>query len=162
MPPDFDPPSAHHHGEPLDPPLPSRQAMIDTVVKMIWLRELGDWKSLAEIITDDCEVHLPGIPGMTPFASASNPRGREASIEAVRNISILVEHKDVLPLSFIQDGDSIVLTWSGKARNRGTGPFVEVTGISRLRFRGRQIYFYSNHFDTAAVASITAAETQDT
>jgi ketosteroid isomerase-like protein len=139
--------------EPSSPePVATRQQMIEAVLQLLRLRAAADWTGLLDMVTDDCEVHMPGIPGVTPFAGRTT--GRQNAIDAVRAMSTMLEPIKVIPLSFVQEDDTLVLTWTSSVRNRGTGPCVEVTGIARMRFRGRLISSYSNYFDTAAVAAL--------
>jgi ketosteroid isomerase-like protein len=143
-----------------EPELPSRDELIGICVTMCMLREAGDWDRLAPFLTEDCQMEIPGIPGLSPFAG--NFHGRSECIDAIRRNFTLIETVNLVPLQFLVEGDCVAISWKSGIRNRGTGPQIDVHGVLRLRFRGRQAYFYGNHFDTAAVAALAAlSQTED-
>jgi ketosteroid isomerase-like protein len=119
---------------------------------MMRLREEGDFAQLAAFLTEDCELMVPGHPGMNPFISSA--RGRDSCLTALRANFTWIELVGLVPLHFVCDGDWLVVTWTSGMRNRGTGPTIEVKGLCRLRFRGTRVSFYANYLDTAAVAAL--------
>jgi ketosteroid isomerase-like protein len=132
---------------------PSRRAeLIDICETMMRLRQVGDFTQLANYLTEDCELLMPGLPGMCPFAGTAH--GRDDCVAAMRANFTVIEMIDLVALNFIHDGDSVVVSWSAQLRNRGTGPAIEVNGLSRLCFRGKQISLYANYLDTAALAAL--------
>ena len=137
---------------------PSRDELIAICVEMMRMRESGDFARLEQFLTQDCEMSIPGLRGLNPFAFSV--RGRAQCVQALRSNFTLIELVDLRPQSFVQDDDALVITWTSRMRNRGTGPMVNMQGLSRLRFRGRQVCLYTNYFDTAAVAALLGTPTE--
>lgn len=135
-----------------DEALPTRQELIEICLKIMELRESGDWAQLATYLTDDFEMDIPGLPLASTFSGSF--KGRAECIDAIRRNFTLIEPANLTARRFIHDGDRMVIPWTCAIRNRGTGPMHEIHGVMRLRFRGRLACSYSNHFDTAAVAAL--------
>lgn len=130
----------------------SRESMIQQTIHLMRLRGEGRFFELAEAVTDDVEMVLPGIPGQSPFNGTF--KGKEACLAAVKANFTLIEFIDLEARSALADGDTVVVNWDCKVRNRGTGPVVAMEGMARVRFRNRKICFYGNHLDTAALAAL--------
>ena len=135
-----------------DPSLPSRMDMIRLCVEMMHLRETGAFDQLKSFYTEDCELVLPGAPGLTPLAGSF--KGPDACIKAQQDYFTLFETRDITPTNFIRNGDAMMFTWTGSVRNRGTGPMLTMNGMATVKFRGTKVYFYSNYLDTAALAAL--------
>ena len=138
--------------------IPSRGELISICVEMMQMRESGNFARLGQFLTEDCEMTIPGIAGMNPFAISV--RGRDKCLQALRSNFMLIELVDLVPLSFVQERDAMAVTWTCGMRNRGTGPVLTIHGLSRLRFRSRQVCLYTNYFDSAAVAALAGMPPQ--
>lgn len=130
----------------------TRGPMIQQAIHMMHLRGEGRFAELAELMTDDIEMVFPGTPGQSPFNGTF--RGKEACLAAMKANFTLIEFIGLECRSVLADGNTVVVNWACKMRNRGTGPEIPVEGMARVRFRDRRIFFYGNHLDTAALAAL--------
>jgi hypothetical protein len=130
----------------------TREQMIQQAVTMMRLRGEGRFAELAQLITEDAEMVFPGIPGQSPFNGTF--KGKDACLAAMKANFTLIEFIDLQARSVLAEGDTVVINWACKMRNRGTGPLIPVEGMARVRFRNRQMCFYGNHLDTAALAAL--------
>jgi hypothetical protein len=130
----------------------TREDMIEHTIRMMTLRGQGRFAELAEMMTEDAEMVFPGVPGQSPFNGTF--RGKAACLAAMKANFTLIEFVDLTARSAMADGNTVVLNWACKMRNRGTGPLVPVEGMARVRYRHRLMCFYGNHLDTAALAAL--------
>ena len=140
------------HASDSGPKALSREEMVQICARLMHLRRAGNFAEFAQFMTEDFELFCPGIPGHNPVAGRF--KGREECLKAMRLNFTLIETVKLVPQEFIVDDDSVAISWTGFARNRGTGPTVKLEGFARLRFRGSKICFYSNHVDTAAISAL--------
>jgi hypothetical protein len=130
----------------------TRKELIEYAVWLMELRGHGRFAELAANMTDDCEIVVPGTPGMSPFIGTF--RGRDACIAAIKAHFTMIEFVGLTHLSTFADGDTVVINWKCSMRNRGSGPMLPVEGMARVQVRDRKTCFYSNHMDTAAIAAL--------
>ena len=130
----------------------SREEMIAHAIRMMRWRGEGRFDDLAKNMTEDCEMYFPGVPGQNPFNGTF--RGRAACIGAMRENFVMIEFVDLRARSALAEGDTVIVNWACRMRNRGTGPMMPVDGMARVRFRDRLMYYYSNHLDTAVVGAL--------
>jgi hypothetical protein len=130
----------------------TREEMIQQALLLMKLRAEGRFAELGNLVTDDLQMYFPGLPGQSPFNGTFN--GKAACIAAMKANFTLIEFIDIGARSVLADGDTAVINWHCKMRNRGTGPMIPVEGIARIRFRHRKMCYYGNHLDTAAVAKL--------
>ena len=74
--------------------------------------------------------------------------------EKIRTMNVLIEYCEITPQAYVMDHDHFVVRWTGRWRNRGTGPAEDLEGVAHVRFRDGLIVEYTNFLDTAIIADL--------
>ena len=130
----------------------TRDDMIRICDDLIRLRIRGDFKDLLRYFAPDAQVRIAGSSTANPLSSVCV--GHQQILEKMKSIHVLIEYCDIEPTAYVVDEDHFVVRWSGRWRNRGTGPAETLEGVVHVRFRNGLIIDYTNFVDTAVIAEL--------
>lgn len=120
----------------------ARGPLIDLAKQLIDLRIEGRIAEFAELLTQDCEVRIIGLPsGAAAYPSVA---GRDAVLRKLREYQMEFDVLDIEVRQLVLDGDDLAVIWNGQIHYRASGPSELVEGIAHLHFRNGQLARYTN------------------
>jgi ketosteroid isomerase-like protein len=130
----------------------TKEQMIKKCEDLISLRLRGNLREVVKFFAPDARLRVAGSSAVNPLSSVCV--GHQQILEKIKTMNVLIEYCEIRPVAYVVDEDHFVVRWTGRWRNRGTGPAEDLEGVVHVRFRDGLIVDYTNFVDTAVVADL--------
>lgn len=130
----------------------TKDDLIRMCSELISLRLQGNLTEVVKFFAPDARLRIAGSSTANPLSSVCV--GHQQILEKIRTMNVLIEYCDINPQAYVVDEDHFVVRWTGRWRNRGTGPAENLEGVAHVRFRDGLIVDYTNFVDTAMIADM--------
>lgn len=116
----------------------------------------GDIPGLLALFDADMEWVTPGPPD---FPLAGTRRGPQQAAEFFQTLDAVFEIQEFEPLTFVAEGDRVIVLGREKTRVRATGAIIDNAWVHAFTVKNGKIVALQEFFDTAAVmAELRAAQ----
>jgi ketosteroid isomerase-like protein len=130
----------------------TKDDLIRKCSELISLRLEGNLTEVVKYFAPDARLRIAGSSTVSPLSSVCV--GHQQILEKIRTMNVLIEYCEIEPQAYVVDEDHFVVRWTGRWRNRGTGPAENLEGVAHVRFRDGLIVDYTNFVDTAIIADM--------